>query len=94
MFKLISHLVIFALGAAVGVYWGVNHPSDAQRIADQEAADVALAKQKVLQDLNAAQPPAPAGATTPANPVSQRLQQMLQQAQSEYNTAKSKLPAQ
>jgi hypothetical protein len=36
MFKLLTHVLIFLVGAGAGVWWGVNHPSDAARIADTE----------------------------------------------------------
>jgi hypothetical protein len=47
--KLISHLILFALGAGAGVYWGVNHPDLAAREHLKIQAAVSQAKIELLQ---------------------------------------------
>jgi hypothetical protein len=42
--KLLFHAVVFALGAGLGIWWGVNHPTQASIIASRE--DVAINKIK------------------------------------------------
>ncbi len=94
MFKLIGHLVVFGVGTAVGVWWGVHHPTQAQDFAAIEDAKIqqamALGKKQALQTVQADQAAAPPSAKpTPA--ASNHLQQMLDQAQTEINQAKVKL---
>jgi hypothetical protein len=98
MFKLISHLLVFVAGAAVGVYWGVHNPTAAANISDAEQARinqaVALAKQNVLQKVVADQSATPpAGQPAMASHLSQ-YQQMLDQTNKEYEAAKAKLNGQ
>jgi hypothetical protein len=45
MAKLITHLLVFAIGAGVGVYWGVHNPTDAVRLSNLEQAKMEQAKQ-------------------------------------------------
>jgi len=66
MFKLIGHVVVFAIGLGVGVYWGVHNPTDAVRLANIEQAKIDLARQQVLKATNPT--PAPAPAPQPASP--------------------------
>lgn len=93
MIKLAIHLVVFAIGAGVGVWWGVNHPQQAQNIAAMEQTYIAQGKQQALQEVQQAQAAAPASA--PASPsVMDLVQKRLQQANDEYNTAKKQLAGQ
>jgi hypothetical protein len=50
--KLISHLLLFLLGGAVGVYWGVNHPDLAAKEQLKINAAVSQAKIELLQRFN------------------------------------------
>jgi hypothetical protein len=45
MFKVVTHVLVFAIGAGVGVYWGVHNPTEAQKAADFEQARIEQAKQ-------------------------------------------------
>ena len=47
MIKLVLILVALAVGFGVGVYWGVHHPAEAQKIATAEERQF-VEKQKVL----------------------------------------------
>ena len=55
MFKLIIFVVGLAIGFGGGVYWGVNHPKEASRIAAREKADV----QKVEHVIDNSRPAQP-----------------------------------
>ena len=55
--KLLIHLLIFALGIGLGIWWGVNHPTQAATVAAREnvaiskiKTEVAKANQKFLGD--------------------------------------------
>jgi hypothetical protein len=61
--KFISHILLFLVGAALGIWWGVYHPVDVARIANAE--------QQTEQNLvntakGLAQPAPPANAPPPA----------------------------
>jgi hypothetical protein len=97
--KLIVHFVVFALGAGLGVYWGVHHPDEASQVSDFEGreavkikAEVAKAKidllQKVMADNAAHAAPAPSPA---AQPPTTDYQKMMQSAQNDLNDANSHL---
>jgi len=58
MFKLIIFVVGLGLGFGGGVYWGVNHPSEAATMAAREKIEAQKLENKVSQVVN---PP-------PANP--------------------------
>ena len=62
MFKIITHVLVFAVGAGAGVYWGVNHPSQAQNVANVEQAKIDQVKQAAQKVTNQA---APAPVATP-----------------------------
>ncbi|MGA2443602.1 MAG: hypothetical protein ABSH08_21830 [Tepidisphaeraceae bacterium] len=47
--KHLYHLIIFAAGLGLGIWWGVNHPSEAQMVATREQAAVSQAKIDLLQ---------------------------------------------
>ncbi len=42
--KLLVHLIVFALGAGAGIYYGVKHPESAQQIASSEEIEAAKLK--------------------------------------------------
>jgi hypothetical protein len=48
--KLISHLLILLVGAGLGIWWGVNHPAEAQNIHDQEQQQAAKIQEAVSQE--------------------------------------------
>ena len=60
MIKLITHVLVFAVGAGAGVYWGVNHPSQAQHIADMEQARIDQARLQASKLGNQPMQPQPA----------------------------------
>jgi hypothetical protein len=49
--KFIFHVLIFAVGAGAGVWWGVNHPRAAQNLDAQIQAEVSKAKIAVYNDV-------------------------------------------
>jgi hypothetical protein len=78
MFKLVSHAVIFSLGAGLGVWWGTNHPTQAAIVAGREdtyitriKAEVAKAKVDLLEKFLGSGPTnnnaAPASTTQPTS---------------------------
>jgi len=50
--KVITHLLLFLVGAAAGVYWGVNHPDLAAQEHLKIQAAVSEAKVDLLQKFN------------------------------------------
>ncbi|HSV16449.1 MAG TPA: hypothetical protein VLI90_19455 [Tepidisphaeraceae bacterium] len=71
--KLLVHLAIFAVGAALGVWWGVNHPTQAADVAGREdvainrvKAEVAKAKIELLEHFLATSKATPAPTATAA----------------------------
>jgi hypothetical protein len=56
MMKLISHIVIFALGATLGIMWSVKHPAAAQNADLQIQAKVSEAKIDLLKRIAAENP--------------------------------------
>ncbi len=94
MFKIISHAVLFLAGAGAGIYWGVNHPTQAASVSNTESAQiqkaVATAKQTLLQQVVADQNSSPAAAPQQAA-IQSKYQQMLQSAKQEVIDANSKL---
>ncbi len=62
MAKHVGHVIFFVLGAGLGIWWGVNHPQNAQVVArieqhqvDSAAAAVTQAKQ-IIQKAVTTQP--------------------------------------
>lgn len=49
--KFLSHVLIFLVGAGVGVWWGVSHPAAAQDVTARERAAAVQAKIDVLTEL-------------------------------------------
>ncbi len=50
--KYMLHLVTFVVGASLGIWWGVNHPSQATTVLNDESAaagkvETAVAKAKI-----------------------------------------------
>jgi hypothetical protein len=70
MIRLVLMLVCLGIGFGGGVYWGVKHPADAQKLASVEEKQF-IEKQKVLlekmkrklDELSSAQPTGGTGAT-------------------------------
>lgn len=97
MFKLIGHLVVFVVGAGVGVWWGVHHPEQAQNLAAVEQAKIeqaiAQGKQQALQAVQTDMNNNPSA--VPANPAAlSHLQQMMQQAKNDITNAQTKITGQ
>jgi hypothetical protein len=98
--KALVHLAIFALGAALGVWWGVNHPTQAANVAGREdvainkvKAEVAKAKIELLEHFlatsNTSPTPTATAAQTPAGADYQKMlvqeKQNLSQVQQTTN---------
>jgi hypothetical protein len=49
MLKFIFCLIIFAAGFGVGIYWGANHPNQANNVAQTEADDTGSIQAKIKQ---------------------------------------------
>jgi len=72
MIRLVLMLVCLGVGFGGGVYWGVKHPADAQKLASVEEKQF-IEKQKVLlekmkrklDELSSAQPTGGAGSASP-----------------------------
>jgi hypothetical protein len=93
LMKIASHVVVFAIGAGGGIWWGVHNPAQAQQISDSEQqtamrvkAAVAQGKQQALQQVVNDQ-----NSTPGASVNTDHVKQMLQGAQQEFNDAKSKI---
>ena len=80
--KLLFHLVVFAVGAGLGIWWGVNHPSEAQDVAAREQAAVATARIELLQKFLG---------TTQPDQQNAEFQQMLDQEKQKLQSAEQKL---
>ncbi|MGD0462388.1 MAG: hypothetical protein ABSB74_07855 [Tepidisphaeraceae bacterium] len=81
--KLILHLVVFLAGAGLGIWWGVNHPAEAQNISAQEQAAISKGKIEIMTKLlgrDAVKPESTA-----------EFKQMLSDEQQKLQDAKSKL---
>lgn len=48
--KHIVHLIFFAAGLGLGIWWGVNHPQQAQGVADAEGREAAKIQAAVSQE--------------------------------------------
>ena len=81
--KFISHLVLLAVGAALGVWWGVNHPAEAEKLTAHEQAAVSAAKIDLIQKFM--------GHGSPDDKNSADYQQMLKEEQQKLQDAKAKL---
>jgi hypothetical protein len=99
MFKHLVHLIFFAAGAGVGIWWGVNHPTQAQDLAAQEQAkvqqaiDAANTKIAQLEGQSGTTPPA-AGAPSPlaqdANAKATKLKSIFDQLTNDVKSATAK----
>ncbi len=76
MFKLISHVIFLAIGASLGVWWGVYHPVAASNLVQQEEAHIAQAKVELLQKLKG--DPSPQNIDKNLDAETQHLQQVQQ----------------
>ncbi|MGA2233675.1 MAG: hypothetical protein ABSH22_22445 [Tepidisphaeraceae bacterium] len=47
--KHIVHILFFIAGAGVGIWWGVDHPTQAQKVATTEETDTAKIEAAVAQ---------------------------------------------
>jgi hypothetical protein len=76
MIKLIVHLIVFTAGTGLGIWWGVNHPSEAALVASQEETQtdkirsVAQARMELLKQFIEGHP---------TDPKSTEYQKMLDQ---------------
>jgi hypothetical protein len=97
MFKLIGHLVVFVVGAGVGVWWGVSHPQMAQNLATMEQVKIqqaiAQGKQQALQAVQTDLTASPTGMPNPAT-FTAHVQKMLADAKNDINSAQTKLSGQ
>jgi hypothetical protein len=93
MFKHIVHLIFFAAGAGVGIWWGVNHPKEAQDVAAQEQVKVQqaidAANQKIAQ-LEAQTGANPAAVSATANDKAAKMKSIFQQLTDDVKNATAK----
>ena len=71
--KLISHLVIFVVGAGVGMAWGVHHPQAAQNLDLRIQKEVAQTKVDLLHRFASDDPNAAAKYQQEAKDAQQKL---------------------
>jgi hypothetical protein len=76
MFKLISHAVILAIGASLGIWWGVYHPVAAANLDQRVEARVAQAKVELLEKIKGN--PSPDNIQHSLDAATQHLQQVQQ----------------
>ncbi len=93
LMKIATHVVVFGLGAAGGIYWGVNHPQQAQVIHDTEQQDAAKVKaaivqtqQQVLQKTGTDQ-----SATNLGTAVNNTVDKAIQTGKQDLDAAKAKI---
>lgn len=48
--KLVLHLIVFLAGAGVGIWWGANHPTQAQNVSATEEEQAAKIQAAVSQE--------------------------------------------
>jgi hypothetical protein len=48
--RFLIHIIFFAAGAGVGIWWGVNHPSQAQNVSATEEMEAAKIQATVSQE--------------------------------------------
>jgi uncharacterized membrane protein len=87
--KLILHVIFFIAGAGVGIWWGVNHPTQAQSVSateEQEVAKIqAAASQEKIDLINRFMGHAP------SDQDAADLKQMLSDEKQKLQTATAKL---
>ncbi|HEY1921623.1 MAG TPA: hypothetical protein VGG44_02565 [Tepidisphaeraceae bacterium] len=89
--KLISHLLILLVGAGIGIWWGVNHPSEAQNIHDQEEIQAAKVQAAVSQEkIDLMNRLLGQDSVKPADTAA--FKQMISDEKQKLQDAKSKLP--
>jgi DNA-directed RNA polymerase specialized sigma subunit len=76
MFKLITHAITLFVGASLGMWWGVNHPTAASNLVKEEEAKIAQAKVELLQQLKGN--PTPDNINHTLDAETQHLQQVQQ----------------
>jgi len=90
MIKLIIHLIFFTAGAGLGIWWGVNHPSEAAVVSSQEEIQaakiqaVAEAKIELLNNFLS---------TKPADQNPAKYQQMLDDEKRKLQASPQPSPA-
>lgn len=92
MFKHIVHIIFFAAGAGVGIWWGVNHPTQAQNLAAQEQIKVQqaidAANQKI-QQLEVQSGGNPTALANDANNKATKVKSIFQQLTTDLQSAKN-----
>jgi hypothetical protein len=87
--KFVFHIIFFFAGAGVGIWWGVNHPTQAQSVSateEQEAAKIqAAVSQEKIALLNRFT------GHTATDQDAADLKQMLSDEQQKLQNAKTKL---
>ena len=89
MLKLIGHVVVFALGCGVGIWYGVHHQAQAQNIVAHEQVVAAQAKIALIKELH---PELTNGSPIP--PEDEKYQRALEKNQKELDDANRQLAAQ
>jgi hypothetical protein len=56
--KLLIHLLVFAVGCGMGIWWGANHPIQAADIAQREQDKASQIRMQVLEQLQNESPKA------------------------------------
>jgi uncharacterized membrane protein len=87
--KLVFHLIVFLAGAGVGIWWGVNHPSQAQTVSSTEVQEAARIQATVSQEKIALLQRF-LGTSDP-NQAKSDFKQMLSDEQQKLESAKSEL---
>jgi hypothetical protein len=83
MFKIIGHLVVFVVGVGAGVWWGVNNPTEAAKLAGGEQARIQQAVAIAKRDLLRAAPT--------SGPSSDWVQDQLQKAEKDVKNSGTNL---
>jgi hypothetical protein len=93
MLKLIGLVVVFAIGAGAGVWWGVYHPAQAADMVNDEqlkiSQEVALAKRSLLKQVVDDQQAATTQPETVASNLS-KYKEMLEKVSQEVKNASVK----
>lgn len=68
MIKIVVLLFGLGIGFGVGVFWGVNHPVEAKKFADEEERRFVEAQKQLLEKLKSKLDQLASGRSTPAAP--------------------------
>jgi hypothetical protein len=85
MIKLITHLLIFVIGAGVGMAWGVHHPQEAQNLDLRIQKEVAQAKVDLLHRFMTDNPKAASTYQQEADDAQKKLDDANQQLGNQPN---------